>query len=84
MIEFHRPWDYPDQCGPETGLYKNVGEVSDIRAELDHIGRDADLGGIKAAGVKPSAGTGPGAERPLRPRRRRSLRADPRSPHHLR
>ena len=57
VIEFHRPWDYPEQCGPETGLYNNVGEVSDIRAELDHIGRDADLGSIKAAGVKPSAGT---------------------------
>jgi len=57
VIEFHRPWDYPEKCGPETGPYNNVGEVSDIRAELDHIGRDADLASIRAAGVKPSAGT---------------------------
>ena len=57
VIEFHRPWDYPDQAGPETNLYGNVGEVSDIRAELDYVGRDGDFNSIKAAGVKPSAGT---------------------------
>ena len=30
VIEFHRPWDYPTQSGPQTGLYQNVGEVSDM------------------------------------------------------
>ncbi len=57
VIEFHRPWDYPTQCGPETALYPNVGETSDIRCEVDYVGRGADLGGILQAGVPPQAGT---------------------------
>jgi hypothetical protein len=57
VIEFHRPWDYPTQSGPQTGLYQNAGEVSDIRAEVDYVGRSKDLASIMRAGVPAQAGT---------------------------
>jgi hypothetical protein len=56
--EFKRPWTHPDQSRRRSGeLYPTPGELSDIAAELEEVGRLGDLQQILEAGVPLAAGT---------------------------
>jgi hypothetical protein len=56
--EYQRPWAYPSQSQSTFNVnYNTPGELSDIRAEVDYVGRSGDLGDILMSGVAAQAGT---------------------------
>lgn len=56
--EHRRPWAYPDVSRrPDGQLYPTPGELGDVVAQLDAVGRLDDLASILEAGVSLAAGT---------------------------